>query len=140
MNIQPSVLIWTVICFCVFMLVISKLLFKPLLGIMDARREKTASARERLRESDARLAEAEEAKRLALEESKARAAQEYASRAEALRAGSESELKAVAAEYERQKESARAESTEEAAETGKALADAVDTLAGEFAEQLLNFR
>ncbi|MBO4277377.1 MAG: hypothetical protein J5925_03140 [Clostridia bacterium] len=140
MNIQPSVLIWTVICFCVFMLVISKLLFKPLLGIMDARREKTASARERLRESDARLAEAEEAKRHALEESKARAAQEYASRAEALRAGSESELKAVAAEYERQKESARAESTEEAAETGKALADAVDTLAGEFAEQLLNFR
>ncbi|MBP5156099.1 MAG: hypothetical protein J6252_05910, partial [Clostridia bacterium] len=77
---------------------------------------------------------------LALAESKARAAAESAARAEKLRADSESELKALAAEYEREKETARKESTDEAADTGKALAAAVDSLAGEFAEQLLGFR
>jgi len=140
MNIQPSVLIWTVICFCVFMLVIWKLLFKPLLSVMDARREKVDSARERLRESDERAAEEEKAKSLALAESKARAAAESAARSEQLRLDSESELKALSAEYEREKENARKESAAEVADTGKVLAAEVDSLADEFAEQLLNFR
>ncbi len=140
MNIQPSVLIWTVICFCVFMLVLWKLLFKPLLAVMDARREKVDSARERKRGSDERIAKAEEEKALALAEAKARAAAAYAAKAEKLRADSESELKALAAEYEREKETARGEYTGEAEATQKTVAAEVGALAGEFAEQLLNFR
>lgn len=43
MAIQPSVLIWTIINFCLFMLVADRLLFRPILAFMDKRREKTAS-------------------------------------------------------------------------------------------------
>ena len=35
---------WTLICFCLFMLIVNKLLFKPMLGIMDERRAKIESA------------------------------------------------------------------------------------------------
>lgn len=44
MTIQPSILVWTLICFCLFMLIVNKLLFKPMLGIMDERRAKIESA------------------------------------------------------------------------------------------------
>lgn len=43
MTIQPSVLIWTIINFCLFMLVADRLLFRPILAFMDKRREKAAS-------------------------------------------------------------------------------------------------
>mgnify|MGYP002517687712 CR=1 FL=1 len=35
MNIQISVIIWTVICFVALMLILRNLLFKPLLDVMD---------------------------------------------------------------------------------------------------------
>ena len=40
MTIQPSVIIWTVICFFVFMLVVDRLLFRPVLGMMHRRQKK----------------------------------------------------------------------------------------------------
>lgn len=45
MNIQLSVTLWTIICFCLAMLILNKLLFKPLLQVMDARQEKIHRAR-----------------------------------------------------------------------------------------------
>ena len=68
MNVQPSVLIWTVINFCILMLVLNKLLFKPLLAFMDARRKKIDDAGA-ARENAAR--EAAEARERAEEERKA---------------------------------------------------------------------
>lgn len=78
MTIQVSVLIWTVICFCVLMLILNRLLFKPLLAFMDERsarirrakekkalREKTLADREAQREAEkeqARLAADAQAK------------------------------------------------------------------------------
>ena len=47
MTIQPSVLIWTIICFCLMMVILNKLLFKPLLSFMDARNDRIARARVR---------------------------------------------------------------------------------------------
>lgn len=44
MTIQVSVTIWTVICFCLLMLVLHNLLFKPVLGVIDARRERLEKA------------------------------------------------------------------------------------------------
>ena len=44
MTIQPSVLIWTIICVSLLMLILNKLIFKPLLSIMDARRKKVEDA------------------------------------------------------------------------------------------------
>ncbi len=47
MTIQPSVLVWTVICFCLMMLILNNLLFKPMLAFMDKRKEKIDAAHER---------------------------------------------------------------------------------------------
>jgi len=44
-NIQPSVLIWTIICFCLFMLILNNLLFKPMLKFMDERNERIERGR-----------------------------------------------------------------------------------------------
>lgn len=49
MTIQPSVLIWTIICFCLMMLILSKLLFKPMLAVMDQRADRIARAKEKQR-------------------------------------------------------------------------------------------
>ncbi len=61
MTIQPSVLIWTVICFCILMLILNNLLFKPMLKIIDERREKIVKARQKKAEIDLSKAEYEEA-------------------------------------------------------------------------------
>ena len=45
MNIQLNILIWTVICFCVFALILWRLLLKPMLAFLDARNARIAHAR-----------------------------------------------------------------------------------------------
>ncbi|MBR2868425.1 MAG: ATP synthase F0 subunit B [Clostridia bacterium] len=44
MNIQPSVMVWTVICFLLLMIILKNLLFTPVLKIIDSRREKIEAA------------------------------------------------------------------------------------------------
>ena len=44
MNIQPSVMVWTVICFLILTVILKKLLFTPVLEIIDSRREKIKAA------------------------------------------------------------------------------------------------
>ena len=45
MTIQPSVTIWTILCVLALMLVLDRLLFRPLLSFMDKRREKIDGAK-----------------------------------------------------------------------------------------------
>ena len=45
MNIQINILIWTVLCFCAFMLILWRLLLKPILTFTDARKARIAHAR-----------------------------------------------------------------------------------------------
>lgn len=45
MSIQISVTIWTVICFVLMMLILDRLLFRPMLSFMDRRREKIEGVR-----------------------------------------------------------------------------------------------
>ena len=47
MNVQLSVILWTVICFTLFMLILRNWLFGPVLKILDERREKLEAAREK---------------------------------------------------------------------------------------------
>ena len=73
MNIQISITVWTIICFVVLMLILDRLLFRPLLSFMDKRREKIDGAktaretaqREREEEITRRAEERAEAKRRA---------------------------------------------------------------------------
>ena len=60
MTIQLPVLLWTVICFVLLMLILSRLLFRPLLDFMDKREEKIRSAALKLEEMEAARQEAGE--------------------------------------------------------------------------------
>ena len=44
MNFQPSIMVWTVICFLLLMVILKKLLFAPVPKVMDSRREKIQAA------------------------------------------------------------------------------------------------
>ena len=79
MTIQISVTVWTIICFLLLMLILDRLLFRPLLGFMDKRREKIDGAkfakdtalREREEELSRRATEQAEAKRQAMADARA---------------------------------------------------------------------
>lgn len=59
MNIQPSVIVWTVICFLLLTVILKNLLFTPVLKVMDSRKEKVESAEKKLKEIEAVKAENE---------------------------------------------------------------------------------
>ncbi len=60
MDIQISVIIWTVICFVALMLILRNLLFKPLLEVMDKRSERLENARKKKAETEKAVKEHEE--------------------------------------------------------------------------------
>ncbi len=79
MNIQPSIMVWTVICFLLLMVILKNLLFNPILKVMDSRREKTEAAKEK-KETIEKLileneAQTEKAKALAEEKKRKQAKQ-----------------------------------------------------------------
>lgn len=71
MNIQPSVIVWTVICFLLLAFILKNLLFTPVLRMIDSRKEKVEKADKKLRDIESITAENE--KRLAEEKSRAEA-------------------------------------------------------------------
>jgi len=74
MNIQPSVMVWTVICFLILTVILKNLLFTPLLKIMDSRREKIQAASKKKKDIEKRILEhknqAEKEKALAEEKTR----------------------------------------------------------------------
>ena len=59
MSIQPSVIIWTIVCFLILMVILKNLLFKPVLNVMDSRKEKIDAAENKLKEIESITAENE---------------------------------------------------------------------------------
>ncbi len=60
MTIQLPILLWTVITFCLAMVILNRLLFRPMLAMMDKRQEKIDRANAKKAEIERRAAEAEE--------------------------------------------------------------------------------
>ena len=77
MSIQISVIIWTVICFLLLMLILHNWLFKPVLEVMEKRRNRIEKAKEKQLEIQRLSAEHEsmlaEQKKTFLKEQKAKA-------------------------------------------------------------------
>lgn len=77
MSIQISVIIWTVICFLLLMLILHNWLFKPVLEVMEKRRNRIEKAKEKQLEIQRLSAEHEsmlaEQKKAFLKEQKAKA-------------------------------------------------------------------
>lgn len=137
MNLQPSLIIWTVICFCLFMLVFDRLLLRPLLSHMDARRERIDSARrrkaeleaEREREREERLSAAENARREALDAANA----EYSLK----KREAEEELKRFSEKLAKEADTKKLED-ERLFETERGLIEgALDDIASAYAEKLI---
>ena len=115
MTIQPSVTIWTIICFVVLMLVLDRLLFRPLLDFMDKRREKIDGAKSRrqaaLREREKEIQRREEehlaAKKQSLQDASAaleNAREEYAGKAAEKKAENERRLAELRGELAKESE------------------------------------
>ena len=138
MTIQVSVLIWTIICFCLLMLILNKLLFKPLLAVMDARQAKIDGAREK-KESHAHLcaqAEKDMEERRALQEKQwaEEASQAVASAQEA----ADAQLSAAQEQNEQVLEAYRETLASESAELKSKLDAGLEALASTFADRLLS--
>lgn len=63
MTVQLSVTVWTVICFILLMLILHNLLFKPVLKVMDARRDRISRAKQKREEQQKQKEEYESAQR-----------------------------------------------------------------------------
>ena len=71
MNIQTSVIVWTVICFLLLMVILKSFLFTPVLKMLDSRKEKVEAADKKLRDIESINAENE--RRYAEEKARAEA-------------------------------------------------------------------
>ena len=125
MTIEPSLIVWTVLCFLALVLILKKLLFQPMLTFMDTRNAKIEAARKA--KEDARTEYEAEARRLADE----RAAQEAQLRQSGAKA-----LEQAQEELRRETTQKRAEAAQRLAENRAVLASAVDaeTIAAPYAD------
>ena len=119
MTIEPSLIVWTVLCFFALMLILKKLLFQPMLTFMDTRNAKIEAARKAEYEAEAR--------RLA-DERAAQEAQLRQSDAEALEQAQE--------ELRRETTQKRAEAAQRLAENRAALAEESERITRELEPQL----
>lgn len=79
MTIQPSIMVWTVICFLLLTVILKNLLFTPVLKVIDSRREKTEAAKEKKETIDRLILENQlqtEKEKVLLEEKKRKQAKQ----------------------------------------------------------------
>ena len=137
MTIQVSVLLWTILCFAGAMLILHHLLFKPLLQVMDARRERIEKAAEKQAEYEKLAAESEAAWKekqaafLAAEQKRLR------SEAEAAREAGKKAVETARAERLRATDEFRAETETQRVQILEALEVHADAVAVAFAERVI---
>ena len=137
MNIQPNVLIWTVLCFCAFMLILWRLLLRPLLRFMDDRDARIARARslDKSAQRAAERAQREAERQLALQQSTEERRRALLARREADR----EELNAQALAFRQETAAKRAELEAEAAALVPELAVSLQDHVDAFTEKLVSF-
>ena len=127
MTIEPSLIVWTVLCFLALVLILKKLLFQPMLTFMDTRNAKIEAARKA--KEDARTEYEAEARHLA-DERAAQEAQLRQSDAEALEQAQE--------ELRRETTQKRAEAAQRLEENRAALAEESERITRELEPLLSN--
>lgn len=125
MTIEPSLIVWTVLCFLALVLILKKLLFQPMLTFMDTRNAKIEAARKA--KEDTRTEYEAEARRLADE----RAAQEAQLRQSGAKA-----LEQAQEELRRETTQKRAEAAQRLAENRAVLAEESERITRELEPQL----
>ena len=138
MSIDVSQIIWTVICFGLFALVLDRLLFKPVLKLLDERRERIENARVLKEKTAERKLMAEEAERKRLEEALESEREERELLMERERRAMEAEIEAVSRDIEAGR--ARKKEAEETLrdEIGGRLDSSMEELMAAFATRLVS--
>lgn len=137
MDIQLSVIIWTVICFGILMLVLDRLLFRPLLKLMDERKERVESARKNAVEA-AKQAEALRFERIESEKAeRQRLIEMEAERVAGFRQEAEAELRALSKQLEEETEASRREAAVYADEALASLSKELDEAALRYSQKLI---
>ncbi len=138
MTIQLSVLVWTVICFCLLMLILNNLLFKPMLTFMDKRKEKIDAAQKRkaeIEKSEREYAENLESRREKFLLDEAKRAEEAIN--SAMKKADEME-KTAELENEKRIELAKADVEIEKSELSEKLDESVEELAQAFVTRIVS--
>lgn len=137
MTIQPNILIWTILCFCAFMLILWRLLLRPLLSFMDARDARIARARG----LDRSALRAEEEARLEAERQLAlrRRAEERRRDLQDRREAGQAELNAQALAYQQENIQRKTELEAEAAAMIPELATSLRGHVDAFTDKLMSY-
>lgn len=136
MTIQVSVVLWTVICFLLLVLILDRLLFRPVLSLMDRRRERISAAQKKRAEYE-RLA-AEQAARREKERADAAAQRkkQLSDELERTRADGRARVEAANLERARRTDGYRVQAERDCARLLELLSERADALAVSFAESL----
>lgn len=137
MTIQLSVTVWTVICFCLLMFILHNLLFKPVLQVIDKRRERINRAAEKRAEHDKQKKDYESAliekKAVAYEEQQKRIKAEI----ETIRSDSKKAIESAKEERLRDVDFYREKTDIERDEILRELSNHANELATSFADSLI---
>lgn len=138
MTIQPSILIWTLICFALLMLILDRLLFRPMLSFMDARNERIEAARLK-KETDEQARAAAEAE-LAVRREQVVLRRAEIAKTEIAEARVRAKRMTAKADAEREAriEACRTELTVRSRELDAGLEAGLDRLAKAFADKLVS--
>ena len=134
MTVQVSVTIWTILCFLAAIVILDRLLFRPLLSFMDARQEKIDSARRR---REGALREREETLRRREEDRLAAEKQAMVDASAALDTARRNSARRVA-EKKAENEARLARQREELAEESKAIQARLEPQMGRLAAAFAN--
>lgn len=138
MTIQPSILIWTLICFALLMVILDRLLFRPMLSFMDARSERIAAAARKKEEYERALRETETELAARREQAAAQTAAMAVTEIADARVRARSMIAKAEKERENRIEESRTEISAKTHELETGLDDGVDRLAKAFVEKLVS--
>lgn len=137
MTIQISVTVWTVICFCLLMVILHNLLFKPVLQVIDKRREKINHAAEKKAENEKQTKEYESALIKMKAEAKEAQKSKIKAEIETIRSDSKKAIESAKEERFQELENFRAKTENERMEILDELNDHATELATFFADSLI---
>lgn len=140
MNIQPSVMVWTVICFLLLMVILKNLLFTPVLKMLDSRRDKIQAAAKKKEDIEKLVSEhrsqAEKEKALAEEKSR----KETKQKLEKLQFQSKKEIEAAQRQCLAEVQEYRDGIAEEHDKIVFSVAPKMETAAALFAKNIISHR
>lgn len=138
MTIQPSILIWTLISFCLLMLILDRLLFRPMLSFMDARNERIEAAQRKREENERMLREAEEGLAAGREAARLRRAELAGAELAEAKVRAKQMLAKAEAERETRIAECTAELEKKSRELEEGLERSIDPLAKAFADKMIS--